>query len=128
VLVDDLDQAVSVAEVFAAEHLEVHTADPRKVAERIRYAGTTFVGAPTPVSLGDYAAGPNHTLPTSGTARFAGGLTTSSFLVPVNFVEYDDVALRELADSVRTLAHSEDLPAHWRAVEVRVGERGGADA
>jgi histidinol dehydrogenase len=120
VLVDDLDHAVEVAEAFAAEHLEVHTADARKVAERIRYAGTTFVGAATPVSLGDYAAGPNHTLPTSGTARFAGGLTTSSFLVPVNFVEYDDASLRELAASVRTLAHSEDLPAHWRAVEVRV--------
>jgi histidinol dehydrogenase len=120
VLVDDLDHAVEVAEVFAAEHLEVHTAEARKVAERIRYAGTTFIGAATPVSLGDYAAGPNHTLPTSGTARFAGGLTTSSFLVPVNFVEYDDTSLRELAASVRTLAHSEDLPAHWRAVEVRV--------
>jgi histidinol dehydrogenase len=120
VLVDDVDHAVAVAEAFAAEHLEVHTADARRVAERIRYAGTTFIGTPTPVSLGDYAAGPNHTLPTSGTARFAGGLTTSSFLVPVNFVEYDAGALRELADSVRTLAHSEDLPAHWRAVEVRL--------
>ena len=122
-LVDDLDHAVEVAEAFAAEHLEVHTRQARAVAERIRYAGTTFIGQPTPVSLGDYAAGPNHTLPTSGTARFAGGLTTSSFLVPVNFVEYDDAALRDLADSVHVLATSEDLPAHWRAVEVRL-ERG----
>src|SRR6056297_1528951 len=119
-LVDDVDHAVEVAEAFAAEHLEVHTADSRAVAERIRYAGTTFIGQPTPVSLGDYAAGPNHTLPTSGTARFAGGLTTSSFLVPVNFVEYDDAALRDLAGSVRSLAAAEDLPAHWRAVEVRL--------
>jgi histidinol dehydrogenase len=120
IVVDDVDQAVAVAEAFAAEHLEVQTADARAVAERIRYAGTTFIGTPTPVSLGDYAAGPNHTLPTSGTARFAGGLTTSSFLVPVNWVEYDDAALAELADSVRTLSGSEDLPAHWRAVEVRL--------
>ncbi len=119
-LVDDLDHAVEVAEAFAAEHLEVHTRQARAVAERIRYAGTTFIGQPTPVSLGDYAAGPNHTLPTSGTARFAGGLTTSSFLVPVNFVEYDDAALRDLADSVQALATAEDLPAHWRAVEVRL--------
>jgi histidinol dehydrogenase len=119
-LVDDLDHAIAVAEAFAAEHLEVHTADARQVAERIRYAGTTFIGSATPVSLGDYAAGPNHTLPTSGTARFAGGLTTSSYLVPVNFVEYDDAALRDLAGSVRALARSEDLPAHWRAVEVRL--------
>jgi histidinol dehydrogenase len=94
------------------------------VAERIRYAGTTFIGARTPVSLGDYAAGPNHTLPTSGTARFRGGLTTSSFLVPVNFVEYDAEALADLADSVRVLAEAEHLPAHWRAVEVRL--EGGA--
>jgi histidinol dehydrogenase len=123
-LVDDIDHAVQVAEAFAAEHLEVQTVDARKVAERIRYAGTTFIGGPTPVSLGDYAAGPNHTLPTSGTARFAGGLTTSSFLVPVNFVEYDQAALEALADSVRTLAASEDLPAHARAVDVRLGRRG----
>jgi histidinol dehydrogenase len=130
-LVDDLDQAIEVAEAFAAEHLEVHTRDARSVAERIRFAGTTFIGPATPVSLGDYAAGPNHTLPTSGTARFRGGLTTSSFLVPVNFVEYDDAALRGLADSVRVLAEAEDLPAHWRAVEVRLeleSERSTRDA
>jgi histidinol dehydrogenase len=123
-LVDDVDHAVEVAEAFAAEHLEVHTQDARAVAERIRYAGTTFIGRATPVSLGDYAAGPNHTLPTSGTARFRGGLTTSSFLVPVNFVEYDDASLRALSDSVRVLSSAEDLPAHWRAVEVRLDHEG----
>jgi histidinol dehydrogenase len=122
-LVDDVDHAIAVAERFAAEHLEVHTADARAVAERIRYAGTTFIGTPTPVSLGDYAAGPNHTLPTSGTARFAGGLSTSSFLVPVNWVEYDDTALAALAPSVQALADAEDLPAHGRAVAVRLQER-----
>lgn len=119
-LVDDIEHAVMVAEAFAAEHLEVHTRDARDVAARIRYAGTTFIGSNTPVSLGDYAAGPNHTLPTSGTARFRGGLTTSSFLVPVNFVEYDEAALADLAGSVRVLADAEHLPAHWRAVEVRL--------
>jgi histidinol dehydrogenase len=119
-LVDDIAHACEVAEAFAAEHLEVHTRDARDVAQRIRYAGTTFIGRDTPVSLGDYAAGPNHTLPTSGTARFRGGLTTSSFLVPVNFVEYDEHELRALADSVRVLATAEHLPAHWRAVEVRL--------
>ena len=126
VLVDDVDGMVRVAEALAAEHLEVHTADALEVARRIRYAGTTFVGATTPVSLGDYAAGPNHTLPTSGTARFRGGLTTSSFLVPVNVVEYDAAALAELAPSVRALAAAEDLPAHWRAVEVRLPDGGRA--
>lgn len=127
VLVDDLEQAAAVAEAFAAEHLEVQTAEPRKLAERIRYAGTTFIGASTPVSLGDYAAGPNHTLPTSGTARFAGGLTTSSFLVPVNFVEYDEPALRELAGSVMALSEAEQLPAHGRAVEIRLDLADGGD-
>ncbi|GGI04367.1 histidinol dehydrogenase [Egicoccus halophilus] len=118
-LVDDLDQAVAVAEAFAAEHLEIHTEDAGKVAERVRYAGTTFIGPWTPVSVGDYGAGPNHTLPTSGTARFTGGLTTSSFLVPVNYVEYTEEQLRDFADAVGALAHSEDLPAHARAVDVR---------
>jgi histidinol dehydrogenase len=120
VLVDALDHAVQAAEAYAAEHLEVHTEDPRAVAERIRYAGTTFVGPDTPVSLGDYAAGPNHTLPVLGTARFTGGLTTASYLVPVNFVEYDRAALSDLAPTVRALAAAEDLPAHWRAVEARL--------
>ena len=120
VLVDDIDHAIEVAEAFAAEHLEVHTDDARKVAESIRYAGTTFIGAATPVSLGDYAAGPNHTLPTSGTARFSGGLTTSSFLVAVNFLECDDDSLRGIAEDVRHFAAAEDLPAHWAAVEVRL--------
>lgn len=119
-VVDDLDHAVVVAEAFAAEHLEVHTVDASAVAARVRYAGTTFVGAHTPVSLGDYAAGPNHTLPTSGTARFAGGLTTASFLVPVNWVAYDPDSLAELAPTVRALAAAEDLPAHARAVDIRL--------
>jgi histidinol dehydrogenase len=119
-LVDDIDHAIEVAEAFAAEHLEVHTDDARKVAESVRYAGTTFIGAPTPVSLGDYAAGPNHTLPTSGTARFNGGLTTSSFLVAVNFLEGDDASLRAIAEDVRHFADAEDLPAHWAAVQVRL--------
>ncbi len=122
-LVDDIDHAIDVAEAFAAEHLEVQTADARKVAQRIRYAGTTFIGAPTPVSLGDYAAGPNHTLPTVGTARFSGGLTTSSFLVAVNFLECDDDGLRFLADDVRRFADAEDLPAHRAAVDVRLDPR-----
>ena len=130
-LVDDIDHAVQVADAFAAEHLEVQTAEPRKVAERVRYAGTTFIGTPTPVTLGDYGAGPNHTLPTSGTARFAGGLTTSSFLVPVNYLECDDAALRRLAPHIRPLTEAENLPAHWRPIETRFSDappEGGDDA
>ncbi|MDP8960408.1 MAG: histidinol dehydrogenase [Actinomycetota bacterium] len=120
VLVDDLDHALGVVNAFAPEHLEVQTADAAGVADRVRFAGAVFVGTATPVSLGDYAAGPNHTLPTSGTARFTGGLSTSDFLVPLNWVEYDEDALVDLAPVVRSLAAAEDLPAHARAVEIRL--------
>lgn len=125
-LVRDLDQAVDAANTFAAEHLEVQTRRPAAVAERIRYAGGVFVGGATPVALGDYCAGPNHTLPTGGTARFRGGLSTEDFLVRVNWVEYTPEALADLASTVDALAAAEDLPAHARAVRARLvaGEDG----
>jgi histidinol dehydrogenase len=119
-LVRDLDQAVDAANTFAAEHVEIQTAQPAAVAERIRYAGGVFVGAATPVALGDYCAGPNHTLPTGGTARFTGGLSTEDFLVRVNWVEYSPAALAGLAPTVDALATAEDLPAHARAVQARL--------
>jgi histidinol dehydrogenase len=122
-LVDDLDHAVEVADAFAAEHLEVQTADAAAVAERVRAAGAIFVGGPTPVSLGDYCAGPNHTLPTAGTARFTGGLRTDDFFVPVNWVEYTTEALADLAPVVEALGAAEDLPAHVRAVQARLEQR-----
>ena len=122
VLVDDLDHAVEVANAFAAEHLEVQTADPVGVAEKVRAAGAIFVGRHTPVALGDYAAGPNHTLPTGGTARFTGGLRTDDFYVPVNWVQYDAASLADLAGTVDALAAAEDLPAHARAVRIRLEE------
>ena len=120
ILVDDLDHAVEVADVFAAEHLEVQTAGAADVAGRVRAAGAIFVGADSPVSLGDYCAGPNHTLPTGGTARFTGGLRTDDFCVPVNWVQYDRAALADLAPVVAALGTAEDLPAHVRAVRVRL--------
>lgn len=120
VLVDDLDHAVAVSDAYAPEHLEVHTADSQGVAEQVRAAGAIFVGAGTPVALGDYCAGPNHTLPTGGTARFAGGLRTDDFLVPINWVEYDRAELADLAPVVDALGEVEDLPAHAHAVRVRL--------
>jgi histidinol dehydrogenase len=122
VIVDDIDHAVEVADAFAAEHLEVQTADAAAVAARVRAAGAIFVGSTTPVSLGDYCAGPNHTLPTAGTARFTGGLRTDDFMVPINWVEYDRDALAELAPVVNALGEAEDLPAHARAVNIRLEE------
>jgi histidinol dehydrogenase len=122
-LVDDIDHAVEVADAFAAEHLEVQTADARAVAERVRAAGAIFIGGATPVSLGDYCAGPNHTLPTGGTARFTGGLRTDDFFVPINVVEYTTEALADLAPVVEALGAAEDLPAHVRAVRARLEQR-----
>lgn len=119
-LVRDLDQAVAAADAFAAEHLEVQTTDAATVAARVRTAGAIFVGRDTPVALGDYCAGPNHTLPTGGTARFAGGLSTEDFVVRVNWVEYGREALADLLPVVDALAEAEDLPAHAAAVRARL--------
>ena len=119
VLVDDLEAGIAVADAYAAEHLEVHTANAREVAERIRHAGAIFVGDYSPVPLGDYTAGSNHVLPTSGTARFSAGLSTHTFLRPVNLVEYDRSALGEVADKVIAFATAEELPAHGEAIAAR---------
>lgn len=121
-LVRDLDQAIDAANAFAAEHLEVQTVDAPAVAAKVRAAGAIFVGRDTPVALGDYCAGPNHTLPTGGTARFAGGLSTEEFVVRVNWVEYGRAALADLLPVVDALAEAEDLPAHAAAVRARLGE------
>ena len=119
ILVDDIEKAVAVADVYAAEHLEVHTRDARAVAERVRNAGAIFVGPYSPVPLGDYAAGSNHVLPTSGTARFNPGLSTLTFLKPVNLIEYDKAALVEIAEDIMVLAAEEQLPAHGESIKAR---------
>ena len=97
---------------YAAEHLEVITADAEAVAAQVRHAGCVFVGPHSPVSLGDYCAGSNHVLPTGCTARHASGLSVQSFLRGIHVVQYDREALLEVADKVITLAEAEDLPAH----------------
>ena len=122
VLVDSLDAAIAVANAYAAEHLEIHTAEPEAVAGRIKHAGAIFVGDFAPVPLGDYAAGSNHVLPTSGTARFSGGLSTHTFLRPVNLIAYDRAALEEIAPHVIAFAEAERLPAHGEAIRARLEE------
>lgn len=122
VLVSDLDAAIDVANAYAAEHLEIHTENPREVAERIINAGAIFVGPYSPVPLGDYAAGSNHVLPTSGTARFSAGLSTHTFLKPVNLIEYDRKALQDIGAEIIALATDEQLPAHGESIRARMGE------
>ncbi len=119
VLVDGIDQGVAVCNAYAAEHLEVVTADAPAVAARIINAGAIFVGNYSPVSLGDYCAGSNHVLPTSGTAAFSSGLNVTTFLRAVQLINYSKDALAEVAGHVITLSKAEGLPAHGDAVAVR---------
>jgi len=120
VLVDDLEQGLRVVDAYAAEHLEIQARDARQWAMRVRNAGAIFVGAWSPVSLGDYAAGSNHVLPTGGCARHSSGLSVQSFLRGIHVVEYDEAALRDVAGHVIALANAEDLPAHGDAVKARL--------
>jgi histidinol dehydrogenase len=120
VLVADLEQGLDVVNAYAAEHLEVITADAAERAARVRHAGCVFVGPHSPVSLGDYCAGSNHVLPTGCTARHASGLSVQSFLRAIHVVEYDRDALLEVAAKVIALAEAEDLPAHGAAIAVRM--------
>ena len=119
VLTDGLDQSVAVANAYGAEHLEIQTADAAQVASRITSAGAIFVGPYSPVPLGDYLAGSNHVLPTGGTARFASGLNSTSFLKAVSVVDYDESALAQVGERVVALAAAEDLPAHGEAITAR---------
>ncbi|MGO3328114.1 histidinol dehydrogenase [Gordonia sp. (in: high G+C Gram-positive bacteria)] len=119
VLVDDLDAGIAVVDAYAAEHLEIQTRDAAAVADRITSAGAVFVGAYSPVSLGDYCAGSNHVLPTTGSAKYASGLSVQTFLRGVHIIDYDRDALAGVADHVVTLANAEDLPAHGEAVTAR---------
>jgi histidinol dehydrogenase len=123
VLVDDLDQGTDVVNAYAAEHLEIQTADASERALRITNAGAVFIGPWAPVSLGDYCAGSNHVLPTAGCAFHSSGLSVRSFLKAMHVVDYTREALGEVAGHVTRLAHAEDLPAHAAAVGVRFGER-----
>jgi histidinol dehydrogenase len=119
-LVDDVDHGIEVVDVWAAEHLEIVTADAPAVAARIRNAGAIFVGPYAPVSLGDYLAGSNHVLPTGGTARHTGGLSVQSFLRGIHVVDYSRDALAAVAPHITALGGAEDLGAHVESVQTRL--------
>ncbi|MFJ9602920.1 histidinol dehydrogenase [Streptomyces althioticus] len=121
VLVDGVEEGLRVVDAYGAEHLEIQTADAAAVAERVRNAGAVFVGPWSPVSLGDYAAGSNHVLPTGGCACHSSGLSVQSFLRGIHIVDYTEDALAEVAHTVVTLAEAEDLPAHGAAIKARFG-------
>jgi histidinol dehydrogenase len=119
ILVDDIDAGIRTVNAYAAEHLEIQTVDAGQVAAQIHSAGAIFVGAYSPVSLGDYCAGSNHVLPTAGSARHSSGLSVQTFLRGIHVIDYTEAALKDLSGHVVTLAKAEDLPAHGEAVRRR---------
>ncbi|MEV4684872.1 histidinol dehydrogenase [Streptomyces kurssanovii] len=119
VLVSDIADGLEVVNAYGAEHLEIQTADAAALAGRVRNAGAVFVGPWAPVSLGDYAAGSNHVLPTGGCACHSSGLSVQSFLRGIHIVDYTRDALAEVTHHVVTLAEAEDLPAHGAALKAR---------
>jgi histidinol dehydrogenase len=121
VLVDDVEQGIAVVNGYAAEHLEIQTADAALVAARITNAGAIFLGSWSPVSLGDYCAGSTHVLPTGGAACHSSGLNVKSFLKAVHVIDYSQAALAAVAHDVEVFADAEDLPAHGAAVARRFG-------
>jgi len=119
ILVSTMEDALRVVDAYAAEHLEIQTADAAMLARRVRNAGAIFVGPWAAVSLGDYCAGSNHVLPTAGCARHSSGLSVHTFLRGIQLVEYTEHALADVAGHVVALANAEDLPAHGQAVQAR---------
>jgi histidinol dehydrogenase len=119
ILVDDIDAGIRTVNAYAAEHLEIQTANSDKVAAQIRSAGAIFVGPYSPVSLGDYCAGSNHVLPTAGSAAHSSGLSVQTFLRGIHVIDYTEAALKDVSGHVITLADAEDLPAHGEAIRRR---------
>nr|WP_093471170.1 histidinol dehydrogenase [Halopseudomonas yangmingensis] len=118
--VDDLDQACAIANRIAAEHLELSVADPEALLPKIRHAGAIFMGRHTPEALGDYCAGPNHVLPTSGTARFSSPLGVYDFQKRSSIIFCSPDGASELGKTASVLARGESLTAHARSAEYRI--------
>ncbi len=120
VRVQDLDEAAAVANRIAAEHLEVLVAEPRALVPRLTNAGAIFVGPWSPEPIGDYVAGPSHTLPTGGTARMWSGIGADTFIKRTSLINLDEAHFRRLAPAGLILARGEGLEAHARSIEIRL--------
>jgi histidinol dehydrogenase len=126
VLTASLEEAVEVANGLAPEHLELQVQDPEALLERVRHAGAVFLGRHTPEVVGDYVAGPNHVLPTGGTARFSSALSTEDFVTRLSVIEYSAAGLAEAGPHVAELSRVEGLDGHGAAAAVRIAAaRGG---
>ena len=119
VVVDSLETAAELSNEFAPEHLELEIAEPWDLLEKIRHAGAIFLGNSTPEAVGDYLAGPNHTLPTSGAARYASALGVETFMKHSSLIQYSPTALHKVAGAIQALAQAEGLPSHADSVRFR---------
>ena len=122
ILVENLDQAIELINIKAPEHLQLILKNAQKVVEEIKNAGAIFVGPYTPEAMGDYIAGPNHVLPTNGTAKFSSGLGVIDFYKRTTIVNFNKNSLNKLGKYVITLAEAEGLDAHARSVSIRIGK------
>lgn len=118
---DLLAEAPALADALAAEHVQIATDNPQALFDRIRHAGSVFLGRMTPEAVGDYVAGPNHVLPTGRRARFASGLSVLDFMKRTSFIQLDAAALAAVGPAAVELANAEGLIAHARSIEVRLG-------
>ncbi|WP_422346253.1 histidinol dehydrogenase [Parasphingorhabdus sp.] len=123
ILVDRLDQAMPLVDRLAAEHLELACDDPQALFNKVRHAGSVFLGRHTPEAVGDYVAGPNHVLPTGRRARFSSGLSVTDFMKRTSFLECDETALGKIGPAAVALAEAEGLPAHAASVQKRLDTR-----
>lgn len=119
VLVKSLAEAAELSNLFAPEHLELEVEDPWEMLKLIRHAGAIFMGHATPEAVGDYLAGPNHTLPTSGAARYASALGVETFMKHSSLIEYSHTALDHVSQAIQTLAKAEGLHSHSESVRLR---------
>lgn len=123
-VVESLAAAAELSNEFAPEHLELEVADPWALLEYIRHAGAIFLGYSTPEAVGDYLAGPNHTLPTSGAARYASALGVETFMKHSSLIQYSPTALQKVAGAIDVLTKAEGLPSHGESVRLRVQSKG----
>lgn len=122
IVVETLEMAAALSNLFAPEHLELEVADPWALLPYIRHAGAIFMGHHTPEAVGDYLAGPNHTLPTNGAARYASALSTEIFMKHSSLIQFNDKALSTFADDIACLTVAEGLPSHGYSVQVRLDQ------
>jgi len=123
IITKDIDEAIDIANDIATEHLELMVAEPFLYINSIKNAGAIFVGENTPEPLGDYYAGPNHTLPTNGTAKFSSPLSVDDFIKKTSVIYYSKEALKEVKDTILEISESEGLTAHSNSIKVRFEEQ-----